>query len=199
MGTTLELVNELKEYVKKTFDGAGYDFYPNRPYALVRVIPKQAGKELRVLHGPNAGKMVTLETPSKQNKPNWEGQVLRTYKPWMKSILHDCEHCGDKVVKEVLQESPYKPGDHILFPHFTVIPVPELCLYNYWKNGDYVLVEEQAILGIVEYTETPDDEKLKVYLRPFITERFALERAVRGLMENATVIFGREAKTTSGK
>lgn len=196
---TLEQINALKELVQKTYEGLGYDFYPHGDYVLVRVIPKQIDKELT----RDDGRRVKLYSPQsgKINKPNWEGQVLRVYpSKWQfqRYVKHVDGNDVELARKEVLIESSVKIGDHILFPHFAMVPIPELCYLAYWKNGEYGIVEEKAIVATVEYTEESDEDKLKDFFQKYIKDRFTLERATRDLMEKATVMFGREAKTTSG-
>lgn len=189
MGETLEQVQELKRYVQKTYEGLGLDVLPIYPYVLLRVIPKE--QEI----GLGAGRR--LFTPQRVNKTVFEGQIIKTYRPG-NVVTKRCEKCGTVAGRMSWRESSLKPGQHVLFAHYVGIPVEQLCYY--WKAGEYRLVEEGAILGVVEYEDKTDEEKLREILDKRFpnASRYDIEKAVQDVLSQSTVVFSQKAKTMSG-
>ena len=83
------------------------NFQPMYPGVLIRVLPKE--------HISQGG--IWLPDAKQQNKPIYEGIVLRTYNPYRLKLDNG---------KWVTMVAGVDPGDHILFPHWSGEPVPWL-------------------------------------------------------------------------
>lgn len=149
----------LVEAAIKEYEDLGINFQPLYPAVLVRVLPKehmQGGIWL---------------TDSKQNKPVYEGIVLRTYPP--KRIKLDSS-------KWLTMDSGLSMGDHILFPHWSGEPVPWLRNILASKSveaEEYRVIPARGLLSlagmrdsgepylIVNYERESLDAKLKEILQ----------------------------------
>lgn len=199
---TIEQVDKLKAYVAETFQGLHYDIKPRYPYILVRLIPKETNIELgngKILWLPDTAK-------GKQNKPVYEGQVLRTYEPFekllrTKYVEEGLAHFTKEEWTDV--KSELQPGDHVVFQHHWGVPVPKLC--HDWKVGEYRLVEEQNIIGVLEYEKDSVYSKLRTLFSGAVIQedkgdiQSIAVTFVNDLLDQADVIFHERAKTLSGK
>lgn len=75
--------------------------------------------------------------PGKQNKPNYEGLVLRTYKAYTQHKM-----IGDVSVSVGVAPSVY-PGDLVLFPHFEGLPID----FIDDNRGDFRIIREDALFA----------------------------------------------------
>lgn len=193
MAETLEMVNEFKERVRKTFEALHYDVRPRHPNILVRIIPKDVAVQL------GAGKIIWLPAGAddkKQNKPVAEGQVLRVYEPFWRKWRTKFKFDNTVSTAEVQFSSDLRVDDHILFPHWSGFPVKGLC--HDWRRGDYRLVPENEVLGVLEYSKDSIRERIFRIIHTEAVSSGATDRAVQDLLEVADVIFHEEARTLSG-
>jgi len=186
---TVQQIAKLKALVSKTYEGLGTRIIPARGKILIRVIPKETERQINV----GGGKTLSLVLPEKnQNKPTWEGQVLAVYKPWLEQVQISCQTCNQQGTRDIMHRPSVAVGDHVLFPHHLGAPVPSMCYY--WKTGDYRLIDEHDIQGVLEYSGLTTKETLKnLYSAVEDQELF-----VDALLEKADVIFYTKAVTTSG-
>jgi co-chaperonin GroES (HSP10) len=155
-----ELDKKLVEAVLEEYKALGIGFEPLYPAVLIRVLPKE-----HMTHGG-------LWLPdTKQNKPIYEGIVLRTYPP--KRIKLD-----DGSWRTM--DSGLEVGDHICFPHWSGEAVPWLRNQLSAKDihdEEYRLIPARGLLSlagmkdsgepylIVNYTKESVDNKLKEILQ----------------------------------
>lgn len=104
---------------------ADISIQPMRGRILLAVIPKE-----QVVGG------IILPV---QQKPNYEGVVLRVYQPYVEHRLTAGE------VTEIARESEVAVGDVVLFPHFEGQPIKDLD----GNQGDFRFVNEAAIFATV--------------------------------------------------
>lgn len=148
---TLEQREQLRKLVTELYEQAGVENIPLFPRILIRVLPRN--QRVGSIYLPDEGK---------QNKPTWEGVVIRTYEPFYQKVyLSDVTWVRDDPDPEVRYvqkcESDLKPGDHVLFPHieYGITPV------NLdGGRGDYRCVPEHLILARVEHK----DENVREWL-----------------------------------
>lgn len=182
----LEQVAALKEQVARLYRDQSCTIHPRHPYVLVRVIPKD-NQQIRVAENK------VLYLPDKvQNKPIYEGQVLEIYAPWTEPakqngamLVHTCELAA---------------GDHVAFQHHWGVPVP---LDGY--RGDYRLIEDFNLVGVLEYSHSPVKQKLVRLLHAYLQQRgdeatneVYEEIFAQELMERFAVVECAQAKTLSG-
>ena len=136
------------------------NFQPMYPGVLIRVLPKE--------HISQGG--IWLPDAKQQNKPIYEGIVLRTYNPYRLKLDNG---------KWVTMVAGVDPGDHILFPHWSGEPVP-------WLRGasgptsaedeEYRIIPARGFLSLVgmkdggepflilNYEKESVDQKLRTIL-----------------------------------
>lgn len=111
---------EVKRMARLRLDGLAQAYYqahkrsftPMYPWVFVWLLPQSQERGGIVL-------------PAKQNKTIHEGIVLKTWKP-VKDKLVECRDGTGKVTETYRRqnlESALKPGDHVLFPHWSGHPV----------------------------------------------------------------------------
>jgi len=130
--------------VTKLYQECGVEVETLFPKVLIRVLPKEQKRG-----------EIWLPDGREQNKPTWEGIVLKTYKPFYQKIfLTEARWVKDDPDPEVRYtqkvECQFKPGDHILFPYIAFGEVPVNWLDG--GKGDYRAIPEDIILGKLEYT-----------------------------------------------
>lgn len=191
MEAVCEDLELFKKSVADTFKRFHYGIQPRPPYVLIRIIPKERsldlGNNLRIILPDVKGK--------EQNKPLYEGQVLVTYKPYWKKFRGIVGSEGTPAEMEIYTKSELNPGDHVLFPHFEGVPVPFLC--NDWKRGEYRLVKDECIYGVVEYKRQSVQQRLIDLI--YTESGQAYSDAAINILDQADVIFHEQAKTLSGK
>ena len=194
MERVLENLEQFKEQVAKTFAGLNYGLRPRPPYVLVRVIPKEQSINL------GGGKVLFLPDVDgkRQQKPTYEGQVLRVYEPYWKQFQRTVDAEGNLRKWQVQVKCELKPGDHVVFSHFEGIPVPALC--HDWKKGDYRLLRDDCIFGVLEYEQLSTIARIQTVLyHAYGDYEFEEDRFVTDLLEQADVIFHEQSKTLSGQ
>lgn len=148
---TIEHKERLGRYVNELYEKAGIETVPVFPKVLIRVLPRE-----QKVGG------IWLPDNNKQNKPTWEGIIIKTYEPrYRKIYLTEADWVKDDPDPEVRYaqkfECEFKPGDHVLFPFIdfgiTPVTIDE-------GKGDYRCVPEHLILAKLEYQQ----EKLSVWL-----------------------------------
>lgn len=179
------------------------NFTPAYPGVLVRVLPKEH---------MSAGGIVLPDT--KQNKPIYEGIVLRTYPP--KRLKLDSG-------KWITMDSGLSLGDHILFAHWSGEPVPWLrdaLGAKAVENEDYRLIPARGFLSLVgmkdggepflilNYEKETVDQKLKEILTDLYTsgkednpfEDEAVAKAIVKIKKEFDILVAQKAsKTISGE
>lgn len=156
---------------------------------MIRVIPKETSVEL------GKGKLLWLPDTKDRNKPVAEGQVLRVYDPWVEYAKYSCPDCLlGRGKQEIFHTCNFKAGDHVVFPHYEGVPVPALC-YD-WRKGDYRLIKEEVIHGVIEYKSQSLIKRLNDFADKYygMSEKTFAEQ----LLARADVIFHEKARTTSG-
>jgi hypothetical protein len=162
----------LRVFVTKLYEECGVDVEPLFPKLLIRVLPKEQKKG-----------SIWLPDGKVQNKPNWEGVVLKVYRPFYQKIyLSDVHWVSDDPEPEVRYtqkvECQYQPGDHILFPHIEYGQVPIYPLDG--GVGDYRMIPENIIVGKLQYqSQTVED---------WLADELQSYEAARELLKNADVI-----------
>jgi len=178
---TAEQRLKLSQMVTDLYENAGVDTEPMFPKILVRVLPRE--QKVGSIYLPDG----------QQNKPVWEGIVIRTYKPFYQKIyLTDAHWVKDDPNPEVRYtqkvECELKPGDHVLFPHieYGITPVT-----IDGGKGEYRCVPEQHILAKVNHFQ----EKTHGWLRRLIEDDCDLalsddemDDLVDLILENADVV-----------
>lgn len=95
-------------------------FQPRFPWVLVRVLPKDG-----LYHN-------LIQLPEKQNKVSWEGIVLSTWQPFSQRLYTSQGH------SYVAKASALNAGDHVLFPHWSGLPIPG------YDDKEYRMVKEEG-------------------------------------------------------
>lgn len=184
--------DELFELAQKMYKSFHRRITPIYPWVLVRVLPKEQ-------------QLGSIYVPESQNKVIYEGIVLETWQPFLKSVQMREEDCPPRREYYIEVKSELHPGDHVLFPHFEGMPVPYL---NAEEKDAYRLVRETnsrdekcEIYGKLEYQE-PIEEKLKEFLfkkrGAGVSDSFA-NSFIEGLLRDFYVVRKTaEPRTTSG-
>ena len=116
-----EAKKQLEEAANLLYSSENREIDPLFPWVLVQILPKEQ-KYKGVLILPDfSGK------DKAQNKPMYEGIVLKTWKPFWRHFktnhMPDNEQsCAETRETEIWVESQLQPGDHILFPHWSGQP-----------------------------------------------------------------------------
>jgi hypothetical protein len=137
-----------REYKEKNLEL--HLIYPN---VLIRVIPKP--DFFGSFYIPDA----------LRNKPVYEGVVIKTYTPRIALVKG----------KEILLESGLKPGDHVLFPYWSGVPVPGLSDEEYRCIPDRSFMSGGAkqdspeVMAVLTYEEKSIREELGEELEAFYT------------------------------
>lgn len=140
---TTEQKELLRILVTRLYEECGIEVSPLYPKVLIRVLPKEQKKG-----------EIWLPEGTKQNKPTWEGIVIKVYEPFFQKIyLSEADWVKDNPDPAVRYmqrvECALKPGDHVLFPHIEYGVVPVWPLDG--GVGDYRMIPESIILGKLEY------------------------------------------------
>lgn len=171
MGKRLALLTQIQQLVTDLHSQAGVTVKPEYPFALVRVLDREQKRGMIIL-------------PEKQKKTIIEGIVLDTFRPFYRKVKGAQD--------EVETKSSFKPGDHILFPHYEGVPVP---IDDY--AGDFRLVpeifgfygpERNGAIATIEYEAEKTNEwllKLILGIRPIPAEH--AEKLVSTLMQQAEI------------
>jgi hypothetical protein len=179
----------LRQMVTRLYEEQEINVEPLFPKVLIRVLPKY--QKLRGLWLPDG---------IDQNKPTWEGMILKTYKPFYQKIyLSQAHWVADDPDPEVRYtqkvESLFQPGDHILFPKIAFGEVPIWPLDE--GKGDYRLIPEDIILGKLEYEEQKTVDWLAIAL---MEQSMSVVHQAEHILKIADVIRKDvHAKTISGK
>ncbi|SRR6266403_930096 len=154
---TTEQKELLRVLVTRLYQECGVEVEPLYPKILIRVLPKEQ-------------KRGSIWLPDgKQNKPEWEGVVLKVYKPFYQKIyLSEARWVADdpdpeaRYVQKV--ECVLQPGDHILFPHIEFGEVPVWPLDG--GVGTYRMIPENIVTSKLEYTR----QSVKEWVKKFFYE-----------------------------
>lgn len=182
----MEQLEQLKAQAQKVYENFEYQIRPKFPLVLVWVIPK-------------AQRIGEIYVPDMQNKPVYEGLVLRTYNPFWKTI-------GKRWVNTEWEEQniwvqpKVEVGDHVLFQHFVGIPIPR---YD-GGTGELRMVNEDEIVGVIEYQKESVEKKLERLISSGLEYGMGMddsktpEQIVKDILERCEVIFHTEPRTMSG-
>ena len=132
MKTAAKMMKSV-ESLEKQFSDLAQEIYergerriaPSYPWILVRVVPKEQ-KVGHIIMSENAGN-------KEQNKPLYEAIVLKTWKPFVQDY---CAFEDDSVQYHKQMTSEFIPGDRVLFPHHSGLPI------NFLDERKYRLVRE---------------------------------------------------------
>lgn len=187
--------DELKDLATRLYLEHEKTVHPMFPKVLVRLLPRE--------HVTKSG----LWLPDgAQNKPVHEGIVLETYKPFWRYIWKTTDTYAvitantlldeKDAIHSIWQECAVKPGDHVVFPHMALGITPVWPLDD--GRGDYRLVPEGEIYGILEY----EKESIKDWLTRTLQSSNGLlwEEAAMAILAKADVVRkDMPSITTSGK
>lgn len=102
---------EANALIMELYKDHHVEYQPLFPWVFVRVLPKTQ-------------KIGSLWTPEKiQNKPQHEGVVLATWKPFTKEIGYEHKN-GMKFTRLLQMRSALSVGDHVMFHHTSGHPIP---------------------------------------------------------------------------
>lgn len=157
MTETMEKTNQLENLEKQfsdlaqtIYEQAERRLHPCYPWVLVRLVPKEQ-KIGHIIMADNVGS-------KGQNKPLYEAIVLTTWKPFVQSYS-SFRHEGVEYHKQM--KSDFKPGDRVVFPHHSGLPVNFLDERNYRIVREITSDELGGAMGIVHYD---GDKKYKAAL-----------------------------------
>lgn len=146
---TQEDVNALERHIDNLclllYNGSEKQFVPQFPLVFVRVLQKEQVHNGIILQGVD------------QNKPLYEGVVMVTWEPKTferGKIGAD----GVRYTRTVVHRSAYKPGDHVVFPHWAGAPVPGWSpdKYRVIKETEWDFSKDGGIYGIMNHN-VPDE------------------------------------------
>lgn len=145
---TLEsLEREFALMAQRIYELGEVFIQPTWPWVLIRVVPKEQRFGSLILPD-NAGAQA-------QNKPQWEGIVLQTWKPHWSSTTQTVKETAftrrDRD-GEIWRESDFKRGDRVLFPHFAGMPGPQgLDSNKYRLVREWTFDPNGGVQGIIHY------------------------------------------------
>lgn len=163
----------IDNLVQELYRESNRELTPKYPWILVRLLAKE-----QVLNG-------VILPATEQNKTLHEGIVLATWRPIeyeleMKRREYS-EGTAAKVtyepvpVKRYRRESQHKPGDHVVFHHWSGFPVDGFSekRYRMVKEEGWKETQDGGICGVVEYDtkDTRPVEKLRKLLNEGNWER----------------------------
>ena len=126
---------------------------PMHPWVLVYVLPREQ-------------KLGKLFLPGSQQKVTLEGIVLSTWAQWTEE--RGFRENGVEKTRIVVHKSELSIGDHVLFPHWSGLPIPGMdeTKFRVVKELGWSKNEEGGIYGLVEYSEpdTSTNAKLRELL-----------------------------------
>lgn len=181
--------DELYELAQRMYKSFNRRIKPIYPWVLVRVLPKEQ-------------QLGRIWVPESQNKVIYEGIVLETWEPFLKSVQMREEDCPSRREYYIEVKSELYPSDHVLFPHFEGMPVPYL---NGEEKDAYRLVRETnnkdekcEIYGKLEYQEPIEDQLIEA-LKPLFNFNQSIDTFIKGLLKDFYVVRKTaEPRTTSG-
>ena len=113
---------------------------PKHPWILLYVLPREQ-------------KIGSLFIPQKHHKVSLEGLVLQTWGTHNeeKGVI---EH-GVCKTRVTVHRSIFKPGDHVLFPHWSGLPIPGMDekYFRVVKEEGWSKNEEGGIYAMIDYDE----------------------------------------------
>lgn len=177
-----EFEEQLSELAFSAHNSYEKTFVPKWPWNLVYVLPKG---------GEHKSGIILLD---RENKTMYEGIVLETWKPFDRELMYTheshCEHCLTTTTVHV--EPSLKRGMHVIFPHWSGIPLP-------WLPEDrYRLVREENgtdaksdIPGYIEYDTEKTDDVLYNMLYPklFVQESQSREYWTKEVIKQLHEVF----------
>jgi co-chaperonin GroES (HSP10) len=165
------------------------------PWVLVRILSKEVQT--------SAG--VWLLDSKNTSSPVYEGVVLQTWESfeetksvWKTEAIYltkgsdtpqDYRVCTDTVS---IRKSQFKLGDHVIFPHWTGLPLPGLLPEEYRQVPELVdrtigLQSNALIMGTVNREEPPVEDKLINWFVDNVNTRFA-KAIAKDLLEDFDII-----------
>ena len=122
-----QLERQLDELAMELRDSYEPALQPCCPWVLIRVLPKEM-----IVHG-------IIRPEHRVHKPNYEGVVLKVFKPRME------KHVKDGKEYWVERTSNVDVGDHVVFPHYEGLPTP------FMHEDKYRIIKDDVIICTVEY------------------------------------------------
>lgn len=192
MFTELDFVEpeaELDKAAIELYTKYEADILPRFPWVLVRVLPK----EQVTVSG------IYIADGKHDNKPMHEGIVLRTWAPFekvtktrvldvdkveqLKLFNRSCEYQLTKLVEYlrleqetfVTMKSEYRPGEHVLYPHWSGMPLSGLGENRYRVVPEFPVNGVDAkgtILGRMDYQTLSKDEIIGDVMAKVFTEAY---------------------------
>lgn len=140
-GQDAEQEERLERVAQKLYQTSDRRFSPMFPWVFLRVLPKS-----QVTAGG-------IHLPAEQNKTVHEGVVLATWRSYTRYWTKGGEACAE------VRRSELAPGDHVIFPHWSGIPIPGFSEKNYRlvKEHAWAVDKEGGIFATVEYEDTGKD------------------------------------------
>jgi co-chaperonin GroES (HSP10) len=138
-----EIENEIDELARAAYLQHHRTFTPMHPWCFVRVLPKEQQLESGLI-------LPAIE----QNKTIHEGIILATWLPFNEE--RTTRDKDGKILTKVFQkQSQFKPGDHVLFPHWAGLPIAGFSdkHYRVIKEEDWKQNDEGGIFAIVDYLD----------------------------------------------
>jgi co-chaperonin GroES (HSP10) len=194
-----EQFEQINKLTQELYDNAERRFLPAFPWVMVYVLEKEQKTKSGLI-------IQALE----QNKPVTEGIVLATWKPFIKHLQKHLlevteDHAGVLVPTTVDMQSSLKPGDHVLFPHWSGLPVLGFDdkRFRIVKEIDWSKGDEGGIFATVEYDhEDATSRKLAAMIddRWMGVMNFGTDNVVKELLEQFLVVDrDKQSVTLSGR
>lgn len=189
-----ELNRRVNSFVEDHEDKVNKVINPTPHRVLVFVLPKE-----------HRYKQHIILPDQKQNKPVYEGIVIRTFKPYWRQLKKSYVDRSNPVDhkewdESVLVEAKVSVGDHIVFPHYVGIPVP----FMDYDTHKFRLIVDDEVAGVVEYPRQIKEEIVEAltisYENLDLTDTKAVvEDMTRKLMDKFVISLRDEwSRTTSG-
>lgn len=157
--TDVALESKLDKLALELYKKHDFVVVPRYPWVVVRVLPRE-----QVVGG-------IILSENKQNKPVLEGIVLRTWEPWTKKVNDSSfpELGGTKEIA-IPMKSNFVIGDHIIFQHWTGLPLPGVHenIYRMVPERDSYSGESGPIYAKLEYQRESSSEKLTGLIQSLI-------------------------------
>jgi co-chaperonin GroES (HSP10) len=140
-GTVEEAEESIKQLARRVYHLKNRTFRPLWPWVFVMTLPKD-----QIMQNG-------LYLPAEQNKTVHEGIVLATWEPFIdkNDEWHECN---------------LELGEHVLFPHFSGMPIPGYSnmLYRVVRSEDWKENEQGGVFCTVEHKRASPVEKLRSIL-----------------------------------
>ena len=127
---------ELDEMAQDLYESSSRQFRPAFPWIFCRVLPKTQ-------------KVGSIITPGTQNKTIHEGIVLATWRS-SPALFYNVNKSQWEAPERFVSE--LVPGDHVIFPHWSGMPIPgfDTGSYRLVKEANWALDKEGGIIGVLD-------------------------------------------------